>query len=322
MPERALLDVVIVAWNTRNYLPGCLASLASVAADDKVELGRVAIVDNASTDGGSDTLPAMGLPIEIVRNLRNEGFAVAVNQGARLGTAPFILLLNPDVTLLPGSLKTPLDFMLSEQASKVGVCGVKTLTENGAVHRSSDRYPSAARLWAMMSGLTSVAPRLFRGMRLSDWDHLDSRPVDHVIGAFYFIRRPLFEALGGLDERFFVYYEDIDFSRRVTRGGNEVYYLASAAVSHVGGGSTNRVKAFRLALNVMSRCQYALKHMNRLQAASVILGSAAVEPVVRLTAALARSRSEFTETLKGYAILAKWCWKKAIGAPGSRMPPS
>lgn len=322
MPEQPLLDVVIVAWNTRDYLPGCLASLASVAAGDGVALGRVAVVDNASTDGGMDALPPVDLPLGIVRNPRNEGFAVAVNQGARLGAAPFILLLNPDITLLPGSLRTPLDFMRSEEAVKVGVCGIKTLTETGEVHRSSDRYPTAGRYWVMMLGLTAMAPRLFQGMRLTNWDHLDSRAVDHVIGAFYFIRRPLFERLGGLDERFFVYLEDIDLSRRVTESGSEVRYLASAAAIHVGGGSSNQVKALRLALNLMSRCQYSLKHMNPLKAASVIFGTAVVEPAARLSAALVTGGiGQFRETLRGYAILARWAFRKLVGAPDSRRPP-
>lgn len=129
------LDVVIVAFNTRDYLGQCLHSLARVVVTDRVRLDCVAIVDNASTDGGLEELPFLDLPIEVERNPVNEGFAAAVNRGARRGSAPYILLLNPDVELHPGSLRRPLEVMDSPQGSDIAVCGVRILGADGTVTR-------------------------------------------------------------------------------------------------------------------------------------------------------------------------------------------
>jgi GT2 family glycosyltransferase len=112
--------------------------------------------------------------------------------------------------------------------------------------------------------------------------------VDHVIGAYYLIRRPLFEEMGGFDTRFFVYFEDLDLSLRVAKAGWQTQYLACAAAYHEGGGSSKRIKATRLFYACRSRIQMAWKHLPRVQAIGIAAAVLAIEPTVRVVESVAR----------------------------------
>ena len=112
-------------------------------------------------------------------------------------------------------------------------------------------------------GLSKIAPKIFHpGVLMTDWDHKESRKVDQVMGAFMFMRNSIFEKLGYFDERFFVYYEELDFSKRLAQLGGTSFYNSDIKAIHIGGGTTNNVKTFRLFLNLSSRLQYAKKHFS------------------------------------------------------------
>jgi len=158
-------------------------------------------------------------------------------------------------------------------------------------------------------------------MIMEEWPHDETREVDHVIGAFFLVRRSLFESLGGFDERFFVYLEDVDFSVRAGRAGWRSVYLTEARAYHKGGGTSEQVKARRLFYSLRSRMQYAHKHFPVRGAIVVGAGTLLVEPLVRLGwAVLQRSGSTFVETIQGYAML----WNGALRSglyrsdPGAR----
>jgi hypothetical protein len=122
---------------------------------------------------------------------------------------------------------------------------------------------------------------------MEEWDHTTTRDVDHVMGAFYLVRRRLFEQLHGFDERFFVYLEDLDLSIRVRDAGYRIVFLAEARTFHKGGGSSERVKATRLFYSLHSRIQYGFKHFGRLPAAALLAGTLVLEPPIRVAVALA-----------------------------------
>src|SRR5262249_42876882 len=152
----------------------------------------------------------------------------------------------------------------------------------------------------------------------NDWDHATSEEVDHVIGAFFLVRRQLFEILNGFDERFFVYLEDLDFSYRASRSGWRSYYLASARARHIGGGCSAKVKAPRLFYALRSRLLYCDKHFGRVSATSVLLASIITEPISRIMRAIwHRSHEELQETLQAYGMLFRWI----IGAQSSASSP-
>jgi N-acetylglucosaminyl-diphospho-decaprenol L-rhamnosyltransferase len=297
------LDVVCVNWNSGGHLAECLASLAR-AGREGFSLNRVVVVDNASSDGSAASLDYPSLPLKVIANPTNRGFATACNQGARGSASEYVLFLNPDTLLEAESLAQPLAFLEGEDGQGVGICGIRLTDRQGVVARSCARFPTPGQFLAASAGLDRLFPTLFRGHVMRDWNHLDSRPVDHVIGAFYLVRRALFESLGGFDERYFVYLEDLDFSLRARQAGWRTFYLTESQAYHKGGGSSEQVKAERLLYLLRSRLRYAARHFSWGGATAVALGTLVLEPVVRVGAALAGGGlGQARDTIKAYWML-------------------
>lgn len=280
------VDVVIVNWNAGLLLRDCVESI--VAADRAGDLVSLAIVDNGSSDHSSTGLPAGQVRSTVIQNLSNRGFAAACNQGAGVGCAPYILFLNPDTRVDRAALSRVLAFMDDAANVSIGICGIQLVDDAGHVSRSCSRHPSPGRMLGGLAALDRVMPSVVAPHLMSEWDHAENRLVDQVIGAFFFVRRSLFERLGGFDERFFVYYEEVDFARRADSLGMRTYFLADTQAYHAGGGTTNSVRAFRQFLVTQSRTLYAFKHFSRLTATLHAVGALTVEPLVRVAYFLLR----------------------------------
>jgi len=300
---RHSVDIVIVNWNSGGQLRDCLSSIAPAGHPD-LRIRRVVVVDNASSDNSLQAAAGLDLPLSVIRNAENRGFAAACNQGARGSSADFILFLNPDTVLMPDALIKPVTFMAAPDNAGVGIAGIQLVGADGTISRSCARFPTPRMFYYKMLGLTQLLPAVFDGYPMEEWDHAESREVDHVMGAFYLVRRPLFEALGGFDERFFVYLEDLDFSLRASHEGWKSYFLATVRVRHKGGGTSEQVKAQRLFYSLRSRILYGYKHFKPWQATCLMLATILVEPVTRMALALARcSWPQLVETASGYARL-------------------
>jgi N-acetylglucosaminyl-diphospho-decaprenol L-rhamnosyltransferase len=293
--DRPSVHVVIVNWNAGKQLAECLASFATVGDGIAV---RVTVVDNASTDGSADDFAApAGVSIAVLRNDANRGFAAACNQGAAGSDSEFLLFLNPDTRLMPGSLAGPAVYLREHES--VGIVGIALVDENDRVARNTARAPSA---WSMVGnsiGLDRLVPSVFPPHFDSAWAHDETRVVGQVMGAFFFVRRDIFEALGGFDERFFVYFEDVDFAVRARARGWSSVYLASARAFHRGQGTTASATARRTLYFCRSRILYARKHFGAAGAAAVTVATLALEPLARL---LARPTSA-ASTLRAFAAL-------------------
>lgn len=301
MPTRLL--IVIVNWNSGQLLRQCLRSIER-ANSKNFEFDKVVVVDNASTDGSAEGLPSAKLPLEVLRNSWNHGFAAACNQGAANNRADFLLFLNPDTRITPQSLSIPIDYFSSGASSDVGICGVRMLDEEGGTHRSCTRFPTPAMFAIDSLGMDRIFPRLFRSHFLREWDHMEDRRVDHVIGAFYMVRREVFEALQGFDERFFVYLEDLDFSKRARDLGWKTQYLAHPAIYHKGGGSSEQIKAKRLFYATRSRILYGFKHFGSFSAWLLTLLALTIEPLLRLMLGFVKgSLVTIREVISGYRFL-------------------
>ncbi len=300
------LDIIIVNWNTGPRLPACLASIAA-AQDARFRLLRLVIVDNGTHD-----IPPLSeaLPVSIIRNPHNRGFGAAVNQGAAGSEADYLLLLNPDAALHPDALWRAVVYMENPAHAQTGLLGVQLVDEDGAPTRSCARFPTPRHFIAQALGLAHIAPRRFPGYLLHEWDHAESRPVDHVMGACLLLRRRVFDALGGFDERFFMYLEDLDLSLRAWQAGWSSYYLADAQAYHEGGGASKQIKARRLFYALHSRILYARKHFSRRTACIHTLITLTLEPLARITQALlARTPRAIVETLQAYRLL----WGALLG---------
>lgn len=302
------LDIVIVNWNAGRQLFDCVSSI-SEACNASFELGRVAVVDNASTDGSLDRLDALTLPLHIFRNEDNQGFAAACNQGAGGSTSDYILFLNPDTRLFQDSLVVPLAFMEEAQNASVGICGVRLLDENGNTSTSCARFPTLRIIVGETLGLAGHGP-FPRHFHTQDECKI-SREVDQIMGAFFLVRRTLFEELGGFDDRFFVYYEEVDFSKRARARGHTSYHIAEASAFHKGGGTSEQVRAHRIFYILRSRLLYGLKHFTRRDAATLVFVTVMVEFATRVVRALIRrSVPALMETLRAYRMLLEHLWTR------------
>ena len=299
----ASLDIVIVNWNAGNKLFECLDSIRHSSADSSYHLANCIVVDNASTDGSVDQIKNMDLPLQLVVNAENKGFGSACNQGANCGSSEYILFLNPDVQLFSDSVSKSISFMESKDNQQIGILGIQMIDQTGTVHRNVARFPSPRSLFYQMLGLDRLWPGRFPPHFMTDWAHRDSRIVDQVPGAFFLIRRSLFQDLDGFDKRFFMYFEDLDLAYRARMAGWPSYYLSGVNAFHHGGGTTDQVKALRLFYVLRSRILYVAKHFGYRHALGIMLASLTVEAWVRLGWSLVNlSARNFLETLQAYVL--------------------
>jgi GT2 family glycosyltransferase len=299
------LDIVLVNWNAGSLLRNCVHSIEA-ASQENFSIGQVVIVDNGSIDGSAEGLISSTLPVKLIRNTDNKGFAAACNLGARGSNANYLLFLNPDTRLFQNSLSAPLAFMQSPENARVGIVGIQLLDEQHLVSRSCARFPTTGMFVLQALGLSRLPWLRHLNMHMSDWTHDTTRAVDHVIGAFYLIRRSLFDSLGGFDERFFVYLEDLDLSLRAHQAGWTNIYLADIQAFHLGGGTSRQIKARRLFYSLRSRILYGFKHFKPWQGWMLLGVTLMVEPISRSILALARGDFQGVgNTIKAYKSLYK-----------------
>jgi N-acetylglucosaminyl-diphospho-decaprenol L-rhamnosyltransferase len=296
------LAIVIVNWNTRDQLRECIASI-KVAAQGDFVLSDVVVVDNASSDDSMHGIEGLGVHVQSIRNSSNRGFAAACNQGAKGLHTDYILFLNPDTRLFESSLSEPLRFMQQPENAGVGICGVRLLDESGQPSTSAARFPTLRLMLGNMLRLSRFWPHAFPSQLLSASEMTASGPVDQVIGAFFLIRARLFEHCTGFDERFFVYFEEVDLSLRALQLGFSSYYLSTATAFHRGGGSSERVKAARLFYSLRSRLLYARKHFHILSVVAVVLLTIAEFPLRLVQGLLRGSGIDMANTTSAYGRL-------------------
>lgn len=297
------LDVIIVNWNTVNQLHDCLEAL-SQAQHEQYALRRIIVVDNASTDASAIGLSFPGLPLLIIQNSTNRGFAAACNQGAEGSDADYLLFLNPDTKVKHNTLSESIQWMECPENARTGILGVQLLDENGHIVRSCARFLATRHFIYGMFGLTRLFPRVFSDYRYLDWDHRESRTIEHVTGACCLIRNAIFRDVHGFDERFFVYFEDVDLSLRTWQAGWTSYYLASVQCYHVGGGTSEQIKARRLYYSLQSRILYGFKNFRSPKAVGLLLATLFIEPLSRIAdSCICLSPGRMWETLQGYWLL-------------------
>ncbi len=252
------LGIVIVNFRTPDLTIDCLRSLAPEA--DAIPGLRAIVVDNASGDASDArieqaiTEQGWGGWASLVRSPRNGGFAFGNNVAIRmLRGARRILLLNSDTIVHPGALRASMDALDADP--RVGVLSCRLLNADGSVQNVARRFPTPLRLIVCATALTWRFPRLFGWANTDDpaWDRETlARDVDWLGGAFMLVRGDLMERLGGLDESFFFYGEDIEFCHRAWRAGFRCRYDPRASITHLGGSSSDPTR-----LNSRARNRHA-----------------------------------------------------------------
>jgi len=300
----ASCDIVIVNWNSGGQLA---EAIASICRHDHNCVSSVIVVDNASTDDSLARVQAMTtipVSLQIIRNSENRGFGAACNQGAAIAGSEYLLFLNPDVCLFKDSLSKAIEFMQNPENTRVGIIGVQLVDGHGYVARSCSRFPTLMIFLLQSVGLNRLPCLQHFSQSLIEWDHGSTKQVDQVIGAFFLVRLELFLSLEGFDERFYVYFEEVDFSFRAHKQGWSSVFLAGAKAFHAGGGTSHQVKAHRLFYVLRSRLLYGFKHFRRWQAWILVGLTLAVEPFSRsLFALFSGGISALRDTWRGYIML-------------------
>ncbi len=266
------LSVIIVNWNAAAYLPAALDSLFAAQGDLNME---VILVDNASTDGSLALVRERYPQVTIIANQENRGFAAGNNQGIRRARGRYILLLNPDTELPRHALAEMLTYM--ESHPQVGILGPRLQGAKGKVQGGAAGYdPSLSTIFNFATFLYRLFPRRFRGLWLprSLYETETPIPVDWVSGACMMIRREALEAAGPMNERYFMYSEDVELCRRVRGQGYHVMCLPRVHVTHHIGGSARQLGPAFYAHNIDSLDLDLRTRYNGLQVALMHLTAA------------------------------------------------
>jgi N-acetylglucosaminyl-diphospho-decaprenol L-rhamnosyltransferase len=233
--------VVIVSYRCEALLRDCLASLGSYPPACPVS---IQVVDNASGDGTAEMVTREFPDVALTVNESNTGFSAANNLGIRAGTAPYVLVLNPDTRVTEGALERMLEVM--EGDPEVGICGPRLELEDGSLDHAAKRsFPTPISALGHFSG---IGRRPDAGGELAAYraPEVERGPVDAVNGACMLIRRAALDQVGPFDEGFWMYMEDLDLCYRLHEAGWVTWYEPSATLIHVKAGTTGRPRSARL----------------------------------------------------------------------------
>jgi len=236
MAEAARWAAVVVNYESGALLADCVDALL---ADDSAGPVDVVVVDNGSTDGSVATLHARHPEVAVMDPHANLGYGRAANLGIAATRAPVVLVINPDAMLTPGSARAVLDAFAA--APDLAVVGPRILNPDGSTYPSARTAPGTG-VAVGHAVLGRIAPhnRFTRAYRQTDADTGVPRDVDWVSGAALWFRRDALDRVGGWDERYFMFLEDVDVCREITTAGDRVRYEPEAVVTHVVGASRSR----------------------------------------------------------------------------------
>ena len=269
--EQVDLTIVVVSWNVRDLLRRCLKSILDSGSSDTGRASphlqiEVTVVDNASSDGSAETVRAEFPQVRLIANDENRGFTAANNQGLAASQGRTLMLLNPDTELVGDALATMAGYL--DGHPQVGAVGPQLRYGDGQLQSSRRRFPTltTALFESTVVGEWWPTNPFARRFRMADTPDDAIQAVDWLVGACLLVRREVYQQVGGLDEGFFMYSEEVDWCRRIKSAGWEIVYLPTATVVHHEGKSSEQVVATRHIYFQSSKVRYFLKHHGAVQA--------------------------------------------------------
>jgi len=300
------LSIIIVSWNAREFLRACLQSIRETGQDIDHE---IIVVDNASEDGSPEAVQRDFPEVILIQTGANLGFAAANNRGLSRAQGRYFCLINPDVVLQPDCLRVLLRFM--DCNPDTGMAGPRLLNPDHTHQTSTTRHPGPLDSWKKALFLHRLA-----GRRRMDDPCIRDVPV--LYGMFWIISRAAWSRVGGLDERFFMYGEDMDWCKRFHDHRFRVVYVPYATAFHEGAGSSRRVPV-QMAIQLrQSRLLYFNKHHGCLPRLIDLSGLMA-ESLIRLVLGVllvplgVRDREWLTGYLSRHAVCLRWLIRRGGG---------
>ncbi len=303
MESRKDLSIIIVSWNIRDLLLGCLESIYREVNKAEVE---TFVIDNASADGSPAAVRERFSEVMLIENRINFGFARANNQALNLSKGKYVLLLNPDAQVKEGAIYRLFFFM--NQCREAGVAGPQLLNSDGTKQNSIANFPSLATELLNKSLLRWIFPKQFPG---KEKNYSEPIEVESVIGACMIVRRDAIDRVGLLDEDYFLFLEETDWCYRMKRAGWKIYHVPEAEVYHHQGKSAEREKKKAKIEYYRSRYHFFKKNRGSLQSFILRVGLMIRLCIELISAAAACFFTFFRikklrERLSIYAYLAWW----------------
>ena len=252
-----MTSIIIVTYNSERTVGTLLESIKKNVKEGSYE---VIVVDNHSTDGTINLVKTQP-HITLVEEPTNTGFAAACHRGVEKSTGGYLLFLNPDTCFIEDSI-TPLIPMFSDD--RVGVVGVRQKNEDGTHQPSARRFPTITSQLLIFFKLHRLFPNLpsLKWYFYYDFDYEAESEVDQVMGAFFFTTKKLWDALGGFDRRFFIWYEEVDYCFQAKQRGYKTLYTPRTTIIHVSGHSFSQVaRPIRMFWFARSMVQYTFKNI-------------------------------------------------------------
>ena len=252
------VSIVIVNWNACDLLRDCLRSITN----ETDRSHEVFVIDNASSDGSVSMVERECPDVQLIANHRNVGFAAANNQGIAQASGKFVLLLNPDTVILSGAIDRMIEFC--EKHPDVGCAGCQVLTDPETIQRTCFRDLSPLNLLLIELGLcrSQMLAAILGRAEYAEWDRRTERDVQVVSGMFMLVRREVIDAVGLLDEAFFIYAEEADWCLRIRQAGYRCVFTPVGQILHLDGGGkcTSQVKPQMYVQLQKSKLIFARKH--------------------------------------------------------------
>jgi GT2 family glycosyltransferase len=251
------LSIIIVAWNSQEYIRNCLDSIFLSQKNFSTE---VIVVDNGSSDQTAKIVEKLYPQVKLIQNKTNSGYAKANNQGIEEAKGEYILLLNPDTQVLEDALSLMYEFM--QENPEAGALGPKLLNPDKSVQSSCREFPTFSILVWEFSGLSRFfsKSRIFGKWRMGYFDFDKTREVDQPMGSCLMLRRKTLEDVGIFDESFGMFFNDVDLCFRIKKSGWKIYFYPEAKVIHHKGASTKKAKAKMIWLSHLAFYKFFKKH--------------------------------------------------------------
>jgi len=249
-------SIIIVSYNSASFLEKCIESIINFQNYLDIE---VIVVDNASTDGSVELIKSNFTIVKLIRNDQNFGFAKGNNIGISAAKGEYVLFLNPDTILCQDTLSKMVNFM--KNTPDAGALGPKLIYPNGSLQLSCRHFYNLRTIFLRRTILGKIFPnsRLLRYHLMSDWDHNTTQEVDWVLGACLMVPRKVFEKVGYFDERYKMYFEDVDLCYRIKKAGYKVYYYPEATVIH----NHQRESTKKFSMKTIWHIQSAIRFFNK-----------------------------------------------------------
>jgi len=233
------LCVIIVNWNVRDLLEACLTSVYRLTQGIRFE---VCVVDNNSSDGSADMVRREFPQVRLITNRENAGFARANNEGLKARPGRYALFLNPDCELIDNAPGEMVAFMDAHR--EAAGLGCKLIFPEGTPQDSCRHFPSLFTDLMENIYLDACFPRsaFFNRIKMGQWGHDRLRPVDVAYGACLLVRGSVLEVVGSFDERFYLYYDEIDLCYRIKKAGGAIYFNPAIAVIHRANQSSRQIQ--------------------------------------------------------------------------------